>query len=82
MNAFTDHALADLRHAERYASTSAESAESAESAASAAPRASRRRRAPVSAGARRRLGVLLVEAGLHLMTRSEAVPGVSSPLAR
>jgi hypothetical protein len=70
MNAFTDQALADLRHAERYAATSA------------VPHASRRRRAPVSAGARRRLGVLLVEAGLHLMTRSEAVPAVSSPLAR
>jgi hypothetical protein len=72
MNAFTDHALADLRHAERYAPVSAVSA------VSAVPHASRRRRAPVSAGARRRLGVLLVEAGLHLMTRSEAVSGVSS----
>jgi hypothetical protein len=69
MNAFIDHALADLRHAEHYAT------------ASAAPRASRRR-APVSAGARRRLGVLLVEAGLHLMTRSETAPVVSPPLAR
>jgi hypothetical protein len=78
MNAFTDHALADLRHAERYAPVSAVSAVSVVSAVSAAPHASRRRRAPVSAGARRRLGVLLVEAGLHLMTRSEAVSGVSS----
>jgi hypothetical protein len=65
MNAFTDHALADLRHAEHYASTPA---------VSPAPT----RRAPVSAGARRRLGVLLVEAGLHLMTRSEPASPVSS----
>jgi hypothetical protein len=65
MNAFTDHALADLRHAEHYASTSA---------VPSAPH----RRAPVSAGVRRRLGALLVEAGLHLMTRSETAPVVSS----
>jgi hypothetical protein len=71
MNAFTDHALADLRHAERYA------AASTASTASAAPR-----HAPVSAPVRHRLGALLVEAGLHLMTRSEPVSGVSSPLAR
>jgi hypothetical protein len=69
MNAFTEHALADLRHAEHYASSSAVPAAAT-------------RRAPVSDGVRRRLGVLLVEAGLHLMTRSEAVPAVSSPLAR
>jgi hypothetical protein len=73
MNAFTDHALADLRHAERYAAASTASTASTASAASAAPR-----HAPVSAPVRHRLGALLVEAGLHLMTRSEPVSGVSS----
>jgi hypothetical protein len=72
MNAFTDHALADLRHAERY------TARPAAPSASAAPS----RHAPVSAPVRHRVGALLVEAGLHLMTRSDAVSGVSSPLAR
>jgi hypothetical protein len=65
MNALTDHALADLRHAEHYASTSV-------------VRLAPTRRAPVADGVRRRLGVLLVEAGLHLMTRSETAPVVSS----
>jgi hypothetical protein len=74
MNAFTDHALADLRHAEHYA---AASTASAAYTAYTAPR-----HAPVSAPVRHRLGALLVEAGLHLMTRSEPVSGVSSPLAR
>jgi hypothetical protein len=77
MNAFTDHALADLRHAEHYAAASTASAAYTASAASTAPR-----HAPVSAPVRHRLGALLVEAGLHLMTRSEPVSGVSSPLAR
>jgi hypothetical protein len=77
MNAFTDHALADLRHAEHYAAASTASAAYTAYTASTAPR-----HAPVSAPVRHRLGALLVEAGLHLMTRSEPVSGVSSPLAR
>jgi hypothetical protein len=80
MNAFTDHALADLRHAEHYAAASTASTASAAYTAYTASTAPRH--APVSAPVRHRLGALLVEAGLHLMTRSEPVSGVSSPLAR
>ena len=71
MNALQDHALADTRHGERYVT------------ARTAPQAARDARPrPAITGARRRLGVLLVEAGLHLMTRSEAAAPLSSPLAR
>ena len=65
------HVLADDRHGARYdrRGTAGNGARS------------RRPRAAVSA-ARRSLGVLLVEAGLHLMARSEPAPRVSAPLAR
>jgi hypothetical protein len=67
MNAFSNHALADNRHGERYNRRG--------TAAHGAP--SRRSRTAVIA-ARRRLGVLLVEAGLNLMARSEPAPRVTS----
>ena len=51
MNPLQDHALATVRHAERY-------------------RDSRRPRGAVP-GARERVGLLLVEAGLHLMVRGD-----------
>jgi hypothetical protein len=65
------HVLADDRHEERYGRRGI----------AAHGALSRRPRAAVSA-ARRSLGVLLVEAGLHLMARSEPAPRVSAPLAR
>jgi len=49
MNPLQDHALATVRHTERY-------------------RSSRRPRGAVP-GARERVGLMLVEAGLHLMVR-------------
>jgi len=51
MNPLQDHALATVRHTERY-------------------RGSRRPRGAVP-GARERVGLLLVEAGLHLMVRGD-----------
>jgi len=51
MNPLQDHALATVRHNERYRST-------------------RRPRGAVP-GARERVGLLLVEAGLHLMVRGD-----------
>jgi hypothetical protein len=71
MTAFNEHALADARHEERY------------SAVRIPARGTHSRHRSATFGpARRRLGVLLVEAGLHLMARSEPAPRVSSPLAR
>jgi hypothetical protein len=71
MNAFRDHTLADDRHAARDPVRAAQPER--------APR--RRRDAPV-VSARRRVGALLVEAGLHLMTGGEPAGQISSPLAR
>jgi hypothetical protein len=51
MNPLQDHALASVRHTERY-------------------RSSRRPRGAVP-GARERVGMMLVEAGLHLMVRGD-----------
>jgi hypothetical protein len=51
MSPLQDHALATVRHTERY-------------------RSSRRPRGAVP-GARERVGLLLVEAGLHLMVRGD-----------
>lgn len=62
MTALSTHALADLRHAERYARPACNA------------RSARRR--PLR-GARQRLGVLLVEAGLHLITGADRSPAVS-----
>ena len=69
MNAFQDHALAATIHSERYTTATP---------IGAAPP----RRVIVPADLRPRLGALLVEAGLHLMTSSEPAGRLSSPLAR
>ncbi len=70
MTAFIDHALADERHCARYATAApfrarvAVTAPSPGRAARGAPRATRRR-------PRHRLGVLLVEAGFHLIASAD-----------
>ncbi len=53
MNAMLDHALADERHGARYG----------------ARRTATRAAIPTGRPTRERVGALLVEAGLHLMTR-------------
>jgi hypothetical protein len=66
MTPMSTHSLADARHAERYTHTS--------------PVLARAPRSPLR-GVRRHLGMLLVEAGLHLITGADR-SRVVSPLAR